>query len=169
MNDRCRHLEALLHEEVPLAKHIGMYAHSYDGEWLELRATLEPNINIYRCAFGGSIYSMCSLAGWGLLILKLEELGLTPRIMIAGADIDYDAPVTETIRARARIDDEAKFEQFVAQHRIRVKAKLDVPVEVVQDDNIAARFRGRFAIVSRQSRLSQGVSGLPDAGDVDGG
>lgn len=168
MTDRCRHLEELLHIEVPLSKHIGMYVHSYDDGWLELRADLQPNINIYGCAFGGSIYSMCALTGWGLLILKLEDLGLTPRIVIAGGRIEYSAPISETIRARARLADQSDFDRFVAEHRRSLRARMDVPVEVVLADRVAARFMGSYAIVGA-SRSFPGGDGLPDAGDVDGG
>lgn len=168
MTDRCRHLEELLHIEVPLSRHIGMYVQSYDDQWLELRANLEPNVNIYGCAFGGSIYSMCALTGWGLLILKLEDFGLTPRILIAGGRIEYAAPVAETIRTRARLPEGVDFDRFVADYRGRTKARMDIPVEVVLRDRVAARFVGTYAVAG-ENRLFPGGNGFPDAGDIDGG
>ena len=105
MKARCENLQRILHREVPLSETIGMGVHSYDGERLELKARLEPNVNIYGVAFGGSIYSMCALSGWGLLILKLEDEGLDPRIMIAGGEIKYLKPVDQAIRAVSSLPD----------------------------------------------------------------
>lgn len=150
MTDPCQYIEAFLHREVPLSKRLGMRAHSYDGECLELHAALEPNINIYGTAFGGSIYSLCALAGWGLLTLKLEELELTPRIMIAAGRIDYSAPVQDTIRACARMPENGVFQEFVSEHRRRVKARIEIPVDILLTDRSAARFTGTYATVSRQ-------------------
>jgi thioesterase domain-containing protein len=144
-----------------------MYVHSYDDRYLELRASLEPNINIYGCAFGGSIYSMCALTGWGLLILKLEDCGLTPRIMIAGGQIDYSAPVTDTIRARSQLPDQADFDRFVEEHKRRTRSRIEIPVEVIVPDGVAARFIGTYAVVGKGRSIPG--SDLPDAGDIDGG
>lgn len=149
MNEACRYIENFLHREVPLSKHIGMQAKAYDGGSLELHANLEPNINVHGTAFGGSIYSMCAFAGWGLLTLKLRELGLAPRIMIAQGRIDYAAPVTDTIRARAQLNNGDEFERFVAEHRERVRARMDVPVTILGNtDDPAARFTGNYITVT---------------------
>ncbi len=150
MTERCQHLEQLLHGEVPLTRHIGMRVDRYDGEFLELHAALGPNVNIHGTAFGGSIYSMASLAGWGLLILKLGELGLDPRLMIAEGRITYCAPVMQRIRARSHLSDQASFDRFVAEYGVSRRARIDVPVEIVLDGGrIAATFVGTYAAFDR--------------------
>ena len=90
-----------------------MGVRSYDGERLELRARLEPNVNIHGVAFGGSIYSICALSGWGLLVRRLEDQGLDPRLMITGGEIRYFKPVDQTINAVSGLPDEGAFDEFV--------------------------------------------------------
>lgn len=157
MNERCENIERVLHNEVPLSETIGMRAHSYDGRRLELRARLEPNVNIYGVAFGGSIYSMCALSGWGLLILRLEDEGLDPRIMIAGGEIRYLKPVAQSINAVSRISDDRSFDEFVAACRESDKARIEVPVRIELDDGtLAARFTGEFIALKRRERPTPG-------------
>lgn len=151
MNDeRCRGLQQLLHKEVPLSSSIGMSVHSYDGKQLELKAALEPNINIHGVAFGGSIYSLCALSGWGLLILLLEEQDLDPRIMIAGAEITYLKPVKQNIRALSSVSAPRDFMDFVDTYRQKRRARIQIPVAVILDNgDIAARFSGEYIAFAR--------------------
>lgn len=151
MNDRCEYLQKVLHEEVPLSETIGMGVHSYDGERLELRANLEPNVNIYGVAFGGSIYSMCALSGWGLLILQLENAGLDPRIMITGGKISYFKPVDQTINAVSRLSGVEGFAEFKDTLKETGKARIKVPVGIELDDGAeAARFVGDYIALEQR-------------------
>lgn len=153
MNDieqRCENLERLLHNEVPLSDNIGMAVHGYDGKRLELRADLKPNVNIHGVAFGGSIYSMCALSGWGLLILRLEERALNPRIMIAGGEIEYAKPVMQTIRASSYLLNELDFDSFVDRYKEKRRARIKVPVQVeLNDGAVAAKFVGKYVAFER--------------------
>lgn len=147
---QCCKLEKLLHKEVPLSNNIGMVVHSYDGNQLELRADLEPNVNIHGVAFGGSIYSMCALSGWGLLILRLEERGLNPRIMIAGGEIEYIQPIMQSIRASSYLQNETDFDHFVERYKEKQRSHIKVPVKVGLDDGeIAAKFLGKYVAFER--------------------
>lgn len=151
MNEhRCQQLEKLLHTEIPLSDNIGMAVHKYDGKQLELHADLEPNVNVHGVAFGGSIYSMCALSGWGLLILRLEEQGLNPRIMIAGAEIVYSKPVMQNIKASSRLSTEQDFVKFVETYKERRRARIKIPVEIRLDNGtVAARFTGEYIAFER--------------------
>ena len=145
IEQRCGDLEKLLHEEVPLSDTIGMVVHGYDGKRLELRADLQPNVNIHGVAFGGSIYSMCALSGWGLLILRLEERALNPRIMIAGGQIEYAKPVMQTIRAASYFTDERDFDRFIDRYNKKRRARIKISVQVELDDgSVAANFVGEY-------------------------
>lgn len=148
---RCIQLQDLLHREVPLSETIGMVVHNYDGGQLELRADLQPNINVHGVAFGGSIYSICALAGWGLLVLRLAERSMDPRIMIASANIQYLKPVMQTIQARSHFSLEQDFDQLVDTYNEKKRARIKVPVEVQLDNGeVAARFTGEYIALARK-------------------
>src|SRR5690606_23502560 len=47
----------------------------YDGETLALAAPLALHVNDKGCAFGGSLVSLLTLAGWGLVTLHIRQAG----------------------------------------------------------------------------------------------
>ena len=55
---------------------MGIRVAAYDGTSLKLTAPLAPNINHKSTAFGGSLYSLAVLCGWGIVHLKLAEAAL---------------------------------------------------------------------------------------------
>lgn len=149
-DDRLAGLQALLHREVPLSRHMGVAVDSYDGDTLVLSADLQPNINIHRTAFGGSMYSLAALCGWSLLRLKLEDLSLEAEVVVGAARIEYQRPVCSRLFARAACESDA-FEAFAARVRRRQRASVEVTValgSVRHGDWIeAALLTGSYATV----------------------
>ena len=63
---------------------------------LRMHAPLAANINDKGCAFGGSLSSLMTIAGWGLAFLELAKAGQEADIYIA------DSRVRASIRTLAR-------------------------------------------------------------------
>lgn len=124
---RLADLQKLLHREVPLSRHMGVAAQSYDGETLVVTAELEPNINIHGTAFGGSMYSLAALCGWSFLRLRLEDLSLRAEVVVASARIDYRTPVRSRLLARAACE-ARDFDAFAERVRRGRRASIEVPV-----------------------------------------
>ena len=55
----------------------------YDGQRLRLHAPLDRNVNDKACAFGGSLVSLLTLAGWGLVTLRCHQLGIDADVFVA--------------------------------------------------------------------------------------
>ena len=145
---RCAQLQDLLHREVPMSETMGMTVNSFDGQRLTMQAALELNVNLYGVAFGGSIYSLCAMAGWGLLIMKLEEAELDARIMLTGGEIEYLKPVSQTLVSASFFSNPADFGEFAENWRTRQRARISVPVEILLDDgSLAARFLGGYIAI----------------------
>ena len=68
-----KELENVLHSEIPLTREIGIEVVDYTGDSLTLKAPLEKNINHKCTAFGGSLYSVSVLSGWGLIHLLMKD------------------------------------------------------------------------------------------------
>lgn len=148
--ERLARLQALLHREVPLSRHMGVAAQDYDGGTLVLSADLEPNINIHGTAFGGSLYSLAALCGWALLRLRLEDLSLRAEVVVGAARIDYHRPVRSRLIARAACR-ACDFDAFA--QRVRSSRRAGVDVQVVlgamgEGEWLeAAAFTGAYATV----------------------
>ncbi|MEY4088258.1 MAG: hypothetical protein RJB55_529, partial [Verrucomicrobiota bacterium] len=60
-------LELFLHEMIPLAKAMGVGVEVSDDRVLVLTAPKEQNRNSLNTAFGGSLVSLATLAGYGVV------------------------------------------------------------------------------------------------------
>jgi len=96
------HLDSPL-AAIPLTRAMQIALRDYNGETLTLAAPLAPNVNDKGCAFGGSLSSLATLAGWGVVALKLAELGLSAEIYVQDSTIRYLAPVWGAARGRGRV------------------------------------------------------------------
>jgi thioesterase domain-containing protein len=141
-------LERRMHAEIPLTRSIDVRVSTYDGKALTLKAPLAMNSNHKGTAFGGSLFSLAVLAGWGLLVLKLGERHLDAELVIQDSNVEYLAPVRGDFNAQARLDAD-EWERFVRTLSRRGKARVQVAVTISQDGRDAVRFEGTFAGIKR--------------------
>ena len=141
-----KQLQAVLHEEIPLSRHIGIEVESYDGCELRLRAPLQNNINHKLTAFGGSLYSVAVLSGWGLLYLKLKERGLAGHIVIFDSQAHYGRPVAEDIVASCGIESDEQFEKFFRIFERKGRARIRLSAIVKQGGQTAFRLDGTYVV-----------------------
>ena len=143
-------LEHELLDDIPLSRAMALRIAAWDGEVLEMRAPLAPNINDKGCAFGGSLASVMTLAGWALVRLAVDEALLPSDIYVQDSTIRYLAPVWGDLRAHARLDADDSFATFLDALRARGKARLTVQVVVTADDGSAATtLSARFVALAR--------------------
>jgi thioesterase domain-containing protein len=115
--DSIHSLEKAMHSLTPISKVMGISVISYDRESLTVTAPLAPNINPHQSAFGGSLFSIAALAGWGLMQIKLSELLLDCNTVVMSGEVSYARPVFEQLRCVCRLpNDSAKvFETLVRE------------------------------------------------------
>ena len=136
-------LEQILQQQIPIAREMGITVAAYDGRQLRLAAPLAPNVNDKATAFGGSLYSLAVLCGWGLLRLKLEEAGQQKNLVIHEASIRYLKPVTQELQAECSLTPEAEAE-FMQALQQRSRARTTLTVIIRQQGEAAVEFTGRY-------------------------
>lgn len=144
-------LEQTLHQEVPLTEQMGVRVEHHNGQELVLHADFEPNINIHGTAFGGSLYSICALACWGMLHLKFEEEGVAAHSVLGQARITYMRPVKGDIQARCRLPDDGSFELFMERVKQGEKARIDLVAEIHTEAGVAVSFSGNYSVFFKNS------------------
>ncbi|MFS8487394.1 thioesterase [Xanthomonas campestris pv. raphani] len=116
----------------------------HDGA-LRLRAPLQANVNDKANAFGGSLASLMTLAGWGWLTLQLQLAGHDADVYVADSQLRYVAPVYEELVADAAPSAAGNWEVFLATFRQRGKARIDMRAQVALESGAAAAtLSGRF-------------------------
>jgi len=139
-------LQNVFHQQIPITNHLGLQVSSYENETLRLFAPLQENINHKASAFGGSIYSVCVLAGWGLLYLKMKEEGLKGHIVIYESNISYQQSITSDFTSECRLENQADFERFLNIYKRKKKAKLRLTSRILIEDETCVEFNGTYVV-----------------------
>lgn len=141
-------LERKVRAEIPLAQAMDLRVAGYDGRSLTLAAPLPPNINDKGCAFGGSLASLMTLAGWGMVWLQLQGRGSKADVYVADSAIRYLAPVWNDLSATARPADGETFDAFFDTLAARGRARIGVVCEVpLPDGGSGAVLTARFVAI----------------------
>ncbi|HEY0333605.1 MAG TPA: YiiD C-terminal domain-containing protein [Stenotrophomonas sp.] len=136
---------------MPPVAAMGIAVDRFTAGTLFLHAPLEANVNDKRNAFGGSLASLMTLAGWGWVNLQLGMAGQTADIYVADSQLRYLVPVYETLCAEAAPAPGQDWAAFLATLRQRGKARLSMAACVrLASGEIAATFAGRFVAIAKR-------------------
>ena len=128
---------------------MGIRAVSVTDDAVTLFAPLEKNLNHKCTAFGGSLYSVAVLTGWGLIYSQLRRYALEAHIVIQESRIQFLEPVTTDLVFSCQADGGDAFERFLAQYRRKGKARIALNVEVGGSHSPAVVFHGKYVIHTR--------------------
>jgi thioesterase domain-containing protein len=137
-------LEAYLHRNIPITAAMEISVDSIAANEVVLAAPLEPNINHRETLFGGSAATICILAAWSLIHLRLTGAGIAHRLVIQRQTMSYEAPVTGAFTAHARLIDEAGWDRGVTVLRRHRKARFGTRAELRQGELVGARMEADF-------------------------
>jgi thioesterase domain-containing protein len=144
-------LERDILQTIVLARAMAISVGAYDAESLTLAAPLAPNVNDKGCAFGGSLVSLMTLAGWGLVKLALDSHGRDCDIYVQDSDVRYLAPVWNDFEAVARLVDRESFAAMIEALTLRGRARTRVRCVVpLPDGTAAATLEARFVAIERR-------------------
>lgn len=140
----CADLQNIWHQQIPITQLMGIRVYQYTGTRFETRAALNPNMNLHGTMFAGSIYSLATLTGWGLVHLMMKERKVDGSLVLADANIHYHKPVTELPRAIAHFNNiKGDFRPLNKGQ----KARISVQVEVMDDETRVAKFVGQYVVI----------------------
>jgi thioesterase domain-containing protein len=145
-------LELFLHKMIPLAKAMGVGVEVSDARALVLFAPKEQNKNSLNTAFGGSLVSLATLAGYGVVWeLMKNEQGADKTgwsIVVKESRAAYRRPVIGDLRAICERPAQAAIAEFKEALSRYGKAKLKLKASIVENGTIAVDVTAAF-VVSR--------------------
>ena len=148
-----RTLQDELLADIPLTRAMGLSIDAWTGASVTASAPLAPNVNDKGCAFGGSLASLLTLAGWALARLALEEHGHQADIYVQDSRIRYLEKVWTDFRAIAIPVGDGALEDFVRTFASRGKARLEVRCTVPSEGGgEAATLEGKFVALAPAPR-----------------
>jgi len=148
----CKALQKTWAETIPITEHMGIKLYQYTGRTLETRASLNKNINVHGTMFAGSIFSLATLTGWGMIHLQLKERDLKGEIVLGDGDIHYHKPITMKPRAICNIEGlSGKFKPLEKGE----KARFELNVDILDDETPVAEFQGVFWVLPVKENQSE--------------
>jgi len=139
-------LNNIWHETIPLSKAMNMQVCYFDKRQLFTSADLNFNKNLHNTMFAGSIYTQATLTGWAWVYFLLLQHQLAGDIVLADAKIKYLAPIDgagvgHTSLSMTQGDIETLNESG--------KARIKVQVNMLNGDKIAAKFEGKYVVITK--------------------
>ncbi len=142
-----RSLEAFLHAKIPLSRAMGLRVIE-SGAQVVLEAPLDKNVNHLGTAFGGSLHTLPTLAGYAAVWTLLGEAGLDGHVVVKRSSASYRQPVTGTLRAVCGRPAPEIVNAFIADLRRHKKARMELNAVVEgADGKPAVEFSGTFVAV----------------------
>ena len=149
-------LQLFFRQNIPLAEAAGIEVDAYTGDQLIVSAPLDKNINDKGMAFGGSLYNVCVICGWGMAHLKAEELGLTGQMVISKAEISYLKPLVARLVATAQSPDPEQLSHFKQAYQKRGRAAVQIEVTMLDEQQQpCVHFVGKYAVLAPVSEAAK--------------
>lgn len=139
-------LQEVLNSEIPLTTNIGLRVIEYKDLSLTLSAPLENNINHKSTAFGGSIYSVSVLSGWGLIYLLLKQHNLSGHIVIQESNTKFIKPVDSDITAKCSFKSTEQYEKFLKMYKRKGIARINLEAKILCNNENAVIFNGSYVV-----------------------
>ncbi|WP_076538095.1 thioesterase domain-containing protein [Shewanella sp. UCD-KL21] len=117
---------------------------SFQQQILTVTAPIKPNINLHHTMFAGSIYTLATLTGWGMVWLQQKLQGFSGDIVLADAQIRYRAPITEAPIASVIWPDVS-----LASLADGGKVKVKLEVQLHCKDTLCASFTGLYFSIAK--------------------
>jgi thioesterase domain-containing protein len=131
-------LEQRIRDGIPIAAQMAFQVGDLQPNSIAVIGGGDENVNVHGTAFAGSLYAICTLALWGLVVARLPE---EATLVLAEGNIRYRQPVVGEIDARCTIPQD-RMESFLSALNKRGRSSLDAKVEVPGIEGPAAEFNG---------------------------
>ncbi|OOE38742.1 GNAT family N-acetyltransferase [Salinivibrio kushneri] len=140
----CTELQQRWQEQIPISDKMGVQISQFTGYHFEVCANLNANLNPRHTMFAGSIFSLATLAGWGMVWLLMKERQLSADIVLADSHIRYRSPVAERPRASVSLDNLSGELDRLENGR---RARVTLDVEFFSGDDKAGVFTGTYVLL----------------------
>lgn len=150
MTPHLQEIQNIIDNQIGPAGILGFQVLDYDSQQLILEAPLARNQNHHGTAFGGSLFSLAAVCGWGFVLIKLREAQLHGLIVVKQSSVDYLAPVTGDLSVSCGAEP-AAVEEFLETFKSEGRARLVVDgVAPGEDGEPALRLQSTYTVIAQK-------------------
>ena len=147
---KLNNLKSVLVEKIVPAKAMGIDVVSWKDDCLTLKAPLKENINDKGIAFGGSIYSLAVLCGWGTVFQVLDDAGFSADVAVYKSECNFMIPTTGEMKAVCFINPAEKM-KLIDSVLMKGRGRAFLTVEVFSDGAKVSSFSASYAVRPKNS------------------
>jgi len=147
-------LELAIRQGIPISAAMDFKVETLQAQQINVSGGALQNKNVHQTAFAGSLYSISTLAAWGLVFSKLP---LGASLVMEKASIEYLRPVKGKILASAYLSNEDTKALLITLERDK-KVRVELPVTIDYNDKRAVNFNAHLHIslnISRKEPLGK--------------
>lgn len=141
-------LQAKFLREIPITRALGLKVEAFTGSRLTLSAALAPNVNDKGTAFAGSLNALMTLAGWGLVHLRLLAADEDCDIVIHTGEIVFTRPVRSPFTAVAELH-ESDWARLLDRLQSRGRGRILLATRIEAAGETAARLDASYVALRR--------------------
>lgn len=144
-------LQNYIETNIPIIKSLKFSISEINGNNIVVEAPFKEHINHTNSAFGGSISSLMTLAGWAKAKVIMESIDNKATIVIQESNVKFIKPVLDDFIAYTDtedITDMVKFENMYKKHG-KTRINIKVFLKEKNKNNILASFEGMFVIIKK--------------------
>lgn len=138
--------QQFLYEQIPITEKMGLEVIEFKPSCVKMLARIEPNLNHKCTAFGGSINSLMTLCGWGVVFANVKELDPNSHIVIQKSNIEYLFPIEKDFVAECNIEKRQDMEKFLLTFNKFSRARIKLNVYCKDDNKLLSKFEGQYVV-----------------------
>lgn len=119
-------IKTYLYDHIPLSKAMAVEVTQASADKVMLHAPLKPNINHRETVFGGSASALAILAAWTLLYVRLQQVGISSRVVIQRNTMQYERAIPDDFDAVAMLADAQTWQRFLNTLKRKQRARINV-------------------------------------------
>lgn len=145
-------LQNFLENAIPAVQDLKFQLTLVTTKEVRAQAPLSENSNHMGTAFGGSLYSLLVLTAYSWLYSALNRQGFDCKIVIQTGEIQYLAPVAQTIETVCRKPQEPEWDSFLNTLSRKSRARINLKSFVNGEIDPQAVLLGAFVVFKNESQ-----------------
>ena len=138
--------QQFLYEQIPITEKMRLEVIKFKPSSVKMLARLEPNFNHKHTAFAGSINSLMTLCGWGVVFANVKEFAPNSHIVIQRSNIEYLFPIEKDFVAECNIDNKLDIEKLRLTFNKFGRARIKLNVYCKDESKLLSKFEGQYVV-----------------------
>ena len=138
--------QQFLYEQIPITEKMKFEVIQFEPSVVKMLARLEPNFNHKCTAFAGSINSLMTLCGWGIVYANIQEFAPNSHIVIQRSNIEYLSPIEKDFLAECHIDNKHDIDKLQLTFNKFKRARIKLNVYCKDQNRFLSKFEGQYVV-----------------------